>query len=266
VYFLFSSDADWTRQNVLPLLDWSVDTRRAEQAWHGFLSWGRWSEALLPDLLPLYEATFPHVPNLPQRLRRQAGGHLASIAVYGPGNPVEEGWLGRFLSAVELEDRTRWASNIGFILRQLEEEAIRDVWDRWLGQYWSRRNAGIPLPLQPEELEKMIDWSLHLAPVFPEATQRIYESALSTIKYSNRFLPQLAGSGYASRYPEAVAELLRYLLPHASRPFGRCEQAATLFRQLVQFGSVPRSVLDQISNELGALGCPNATELRELLE
>jgi hypothetical protein len=119
--------------------------------------------------------------------------------------------------------------------------------------------------LHPDEIEKMIDWSLHLAPVFPEATQRLCESGLSTIKYSQRFLLQLAASGYASRYPEAVAELLRYLLPHASRPFVRCEQAATLFRLVVQFGSVPHSVLDQISSELGALGCPNANELRELL-
>lgn len=265
LFFLFSSDANWTRQNVLPLLDWSADARRAEQAWHGFLSWGRWSEALLPDLLPLYERTFPHIPNLPQRLRRQFGKHLASIAVYGPGNPVEEGWLGRFLSAVEPEDRAGWASEIDFILRQLEEDAIRDLWGRWLGEYWSRRNTGIPLPLHPDELEKMINWSLQLAPVFPEAVRRIRESAPPTIKYSRRFIPQLAESGYATRYPEAVAQLLRYLLPHAPRPFWHCDQVATLFRQLVQSGSVPRPILDQICNELGALACPNAAELRGLL-
>ena len=154
LYFLFSSDADWARQNILPLLDWSVDARRADQAWHGFLSGGKWSEALLPDLLPLYEGAFAHVPDLPQRLRRQYSKHLAGIAVYGSSNPLQEGWLRRFLNAVEPEDRAAWASEVGLILRQLEGEAVRDLWDGWLGEYWSRRNSGIPLPLEPDELEE----------------------------------------------------------------------------------------------------------------
>jgi len=265
LYFLFSSDADWARQNILPLLDWSVDARRADQAWHGFLSWGRWSEALLPDLLTLYERTFPRVPNLPQRLRRQFGKHLATIAVYGPGNPVEEGWLGGFLSAVEPEDRAGWAFEVGFILSQLEEDAIRDLWGRWLGEYWSRRNRGIPLPLDPNEVEKMVDWSLQLAPVFPEAVAQVCEIMPSFVKYSRRFLPRLAKSDYASRYPEEVAQLLRHLLPRASRPFWHCDHVATMFRQLVQSGSVSRPVLNQICNELGTLGCPNSAELRGLL-
>jgi hypothetical protein len=266
LFFLFSSDAGWARQNILPLLDWSVDARRADQPWHGFLSRGKWSEALLPDLIPLYEGAFAHVSDLPQRLRRQFSNHLASIAVYGSSNPVQEGWLGRFLHAVESEDRAAWASEVGLILRQLEGEAVRDIWDGWLGEYWSRRNAGIPLQLDPDELEEMIYWSLRLGPAFPEVVQRTSESAQSTIKYSRRFLPQLAKSGYASRYPEAVAELLRYLLPYATQPFLHCDQVATLFHELVRHTSVTRTVLDQICNELGSLGCPNAAALRGLLQ
>lgn len=264
--FLFSTDADWTRQNVLPLLDWSVDTKRAEQAWHGFLSWGRWSEALLSDLMPLYEGTFPHVPELPQELRRQFTKHLASIAVYGPGSPVEEGWLSRFLAAVEPDDRANWASDIGFILRQLEEDAIRDLWVRWLSVYWSRRNQGIPLPPDPEELERMIDWSPHLAPVFPEAVERIRKSAPQTISHSRHLYRRLEQSGYASRYPEAVAALLQHLLPYAPQPFSPCQQVAAMFPALVQSIGVPRPMLSRICDELSRLGCQNAVELRRLLD
>jgi hypothetical protein len=264
--FLFSSDADWTRNNVLPLLDWSVDARTAQQAWHGFLSQGQWSEALLPALLPLYEATSSHMPDLPQPLRREFSTHLASIAVYSSSNPLEEGWLGRFLQAAEPEDRANWAFAVGFILRQLDEDAIRVLWDRWLAEYWAWRNAGMPLPLAPSELENMIDWSLNLTPVFPEVVANICASIPSTvIMYSRRFLPRLADSGNASRYPEDVANLLRYLLPHASQPFMHCEHVTTMFRQLLRSGEVAHSTLDQICNELGALGCSNAAELRELL-
>ncbi|MDP9474185.1 MAG: DUF4020 domain-containing protein [Actinomycetota bacterium] len=266
LFFLFSIDADWTRQNVLPLLGWSIDARRAEQVWHGFLSWGRWSEALLPDLMPLYEGTFPHVPELPQMMRRQFTKHLASIAVYGPTNPVEEGWLGRFVVAVEPEDRINWASDIGLILKQLEEDAIRDLWGRWLSEYWSRRNQGIPLPLDPAEMEKMMEWSPDLDPVFPEAAERIRGSAPETIVHSRRLYRRLEQSGYASRYPEAVARLLQYLLPRADETFPPCQQVTAMFPALVESADVPRPVLVQICEELARLGCPSASELRRLLD
>lgn len=164
--FLFSTDAEWTRQNVLPLLDWSSNARRARQAWHGFLSRGTWNEALLPDLLPLYEETFARLAGLPQGLRRQFTKHLASIAVFGAIGPLEQGWLGRFVGVAEPTDRESWASEIGLVLRQLGEGATRDLWDGWLGEYWSRRNRGMPRPLNAGELERMIDWSPDLAPVF----------------------------------------------------------------------------------------------------
>ena len=265
ILFLLSTDDDWTRQNVLPLLDWSAGAKRAEQAWHGFLTWGSWSEALLPDLMPLYEGMFPHAPELPQRLRRQFTKHLASIAVYGPGNPVEEGWLGRFLDAVEPEDRANWVSDVGFILRQLEEDAIQDLWNKWLGEYWSLRNQGIPLPPDPEELEKMIDWSPNLASVFPEAVERIGESPLSAISHSRHLYRRLEQSGYASRYPEAVATLLQHLLPYAPQPFSPCQRIADMFPALVQSNSVPRPMLSRICDELARSGCQNAVELRRLL-
>jgi hypothetical protein len=263
--FLFSTDADWTRQNVLPLLDWSAEARKATQAWHGFLSWGSWSEALLPDLMPLYESTFPHAPELSQRLRRQFTRHLASIAVYGPDSPVEEGWLSRFLDAVEPEDRANWASDVGFILRQLEEDAIQGLWGKWLGEYWSLRNQGIPLPPDPEELERMIDWSPNLASVFPEAVERIRDSSPPPINHSRHLYRRLEQSGYASRYPEAVAKLLQHLLPYAPQPFSPCQQVAALFPVLVQSTGVPRPMLSRICDELARLGCQNAVELRSLL-
>jgi hypothetical protein len=267
MFFLFSTDADWTRRNVLPLLDWSADSRRAEQAWHGFLlSWGRWSEALLPDLMPLYEGTFSHLPRLPQTLRRQFTKHLASIAVYGPTNPLGQRWLERFLTAAEPEDRANWASDIGFILRELEEDAIRDLWDRWLSEYWSQRNQGIPLLPDPAEIEKMIDWSSDLVPVFPEAVERILESALQPISHSRHLYRRLEQRGHASRHPTAAAVLLQHLLPHVAGPFSPCQHVASMFPTLVQSIRVPRPMLRRICDELARLGCQNAVELRRLLD
>jgi hypothetical protein len=206
------------------------------------------------------------VPELPQELRRQCTQHLASIAVYGPGSPVEEGWLGRFLAAVEPDDRANWASDIGFIMRQLDEDATQDLWVRWLSAYWSLRNEGIPLPPGPDGLEKMIDWSPEVAPVFPEPVDRIRESTLPTISYSRRLYTRLEQRGYAARYPKAVASLLQHLLPNATQPFLACQPIAAMFPALVQSTGVPRQMLNRICDELARLGCQNAGELRRLLD
>jgi hypothetical protein len=154
---------------------------------------------------------------------------------------------------------------MGFILRQLEEDATQDLWGKWLGEYWSLRNQGIPLPPDPEELENMIDWIPNLAPVFSEAVERIGESPLSTINHSRHLYRRLEQSSYVSRYPEAVATLLHRLLPHATEPFLNCAQVADMFPELVRSADAPRSVLYRICDELARLGCENATELRGLI-
>lgn len=55
IHFLFGLDREWTRSEVLSLLDWKRDPECARQAWEGYLHWGELHEGLLPDLLPLYE-------------------------------------------------------------------------------------------------------------------------------------------------------------------------------------------------------------------
>src|SRR6202041_3234948 len=46
VLFLFGLDDKWTVENIVPLFKWSSDSKRALQAWHGYLGWGHWSNPL----------------------------------------------------------------------------------------------------------------------------------------------------------------------------------------------------------------------------
>jgi hypothetical protein len=93
-------------------------------------------------------------------------------------------------------------------------------------------------------------------PPTPRGTRRTYGL--------KRFASRPQQSGYASRYPEAVALLLHDLRPHAPQPFLNCTQVADMFSDLVRF-AVPRPTLDRICDELARLGCENAAELRRLL-
>jgi len=264
LHFLFAIDADWTRASVLQLLDWSDNPTRAQQAWRGFLTWGKWSEDLLPDLLPLYEQAARHISSDLAELRARFSEHMANIVVYSLSNPVSEGWLSRFIATVEPEDRKSWAFYVGGFLRQLEEDGMADIWSDWLGDYWTLRNRGIPASLDPGELEEMIEWSLVLAPVFPEVVEKILSVSAPNLEHSPLYV-DLAEKDYTNRYPDAMTKLLKHLLTSAQPPFFSCADVATLFRELHGRTGLYKE-LKEICEQLGRLGCPNAAELNNLLE
>ena len=93
VYTFFQLDADWTLENVLALFDWKVDPRRAQQAWHGYLVWGRWSEDIIGRFLLYYVQTFPEIGTRLGRFRRQFCEHLAAITLFSTIHPLDSGWL-----------------------------------------------------------------------------------------------------------------------------------------------------------------------------
>lgn len=262
--FLFDLDADWARENVLPLLDWSTNLRQAQQGWHGFLARGRWNENLLPYLIPLYEQTFVHLLTdlACSRLCERFINDIANIAVYSSRNLLQEGWIGKFLKAVNFEERKRWAFHIGRILRSMEEEVAQKLWNRWLKDYWEQRITGIPLPLEPDELEYMIEWSFYLKSVFPEVVEKICTSPIQGLKYT-RLSKKILEKNYANSHPEALTRLLLHLLSHTHQPFWFSD-VEELVKSLIH-SSASRYELKQICNHLGRLGCPNAAKLEELL-
>jgi hypothetical protein len=264
LHFLFSLEAEWARKNVLPLLDWSIDKRRAQQAWHGFLFWGRLHEALLTELIPLYEKSFTHVQTEVDELRDHFGEQIADIVLYSSQDPLRGGWLGKFLGAVGPSDREAWATQIGHRLRFLQGDAAQDLWNRWMRDYWQRRVTGIPLPLEMAELEKMIRWSVYLKPVFSEVVELICGSSAPPLKHTHLYR-ELVEKNLAVSHPEAVTRLLQHLLPKADEPFLHCHELEQLVRKLIE-SSASRSDLQNICNELGRLGCRQAMELNDLLE
>jgi hypothetical protein len=59
LHFLFAADEQWTTRALDRLFDWTGDDQRAEQAWDGFLSWGRWNDQLLSaGLRAAFERSF----------------------------------------------------------------------------------------------------------------------------------------------------------------------------------------------------------------
>lgn len=264
--FLFSLDPQWTRSKLLPLFNWLEDMKQAQQSWHGFLTWGRWSEEMLPDLMPLYRQAFQHIPaNLENsQLRSQFCLHLASIAIYGSINPMEEGWLREFLVSVESRDRQQFAFHIGSRLRSIQPDAQQNLWERWMNHYWEQRNQSVPIGLDQAEWEEMIKWVLDLNAVFPSVVERICSGSSFSL-VDQFFYYTLQDKDYAERYPDALAELLLYLLKATNISFQSCRQIETTVRSLIQYPSL-KSKLRRICDELSRLGCHNAISLSDMLD
>jgi len=264
VHFLFSIDPKWTQSNIIPLLDWSLDERQAVQAWHGFLCWGRWSEGLLPYLIPLYEQTFSRCSRLPKDYRNSFCAHLAGIASFSSIHPLKSGWLARFLSRVGPEDRTTWAVYMRDMLKGMDEGAQEAAWRGWIGEYWQNRITGVPVPLDSGEMGEMVTWCLYLTPVFPEVVEKIRESPFPALTHSYMFW-DLSKGDIPQRHPKALAQLLRYLLASAREPFLHSNEVDEIVRRLAG-SDASREDLLIICDDLARLGHPGAAQLRNLVQ
>ena len=91
---------DWYGENVLPLLSAPASPRSSEQSWDGYLVWGRWSQEMLPGLLPAYLNHLPAITAGLEERSRMYCAHLAGIAVFGAIDPIENGWLDAFLTEI----------------------------------------------------------------------------------------------------------------------------------------------------------------------
>ena len=92
LHFLLSVDRSWTLVTVLPWFDRSRDPLVAQQAWDGFLTWGRLDPDIASLLLPAYKLWFGHEAELGDRRDRFAE-HLAALPFLVNPGPIERSWL-----------------------------------------------------------------------------------------------------------------------------------------------------------------------------
>ena len=263
VQMLFALDAQWTEENVFGLFDWSADNRRAQQAWHGYLTWGKWNNDLLEKMLPHFRATFTRIEGM---LGEHAGRFcelMAGVALYGAVHPIESGWLPEFTRTAGLKARKDWGSAVRQFLEALPVGKRREVWSRWMKSYWEFR-LGAPPVLDPGEVVPMVEWSTELEDAFPEAVGLILRGPEAENRDMRRPCLRLQASGVWRTYPRESALLLRFLVQSESRlQFGDC--IGDLVKELAPLG-VETAVLVDVCHRLGELGDPKAEALKKYVE
>lgn len=253
-HLLFWLDRDWTTSVLLQIFDWSVDPLRAQQAWHGYLVWGKWSDDFLEQFLPRYVATFAHLGEI-RKFRHQFCQHMAAIAVFSSIDPIKNGWLTKFISTAQQEDRYNWTASVPEMLKQVPEEQRKTVWERWLKAYWTGRLQGIPLLLSGVETAALTEWPLQLPHVFAEAVQLLVKSPppVSGDEYEVTFLlMQLQESSTGKEQPNELAVLILYLLQAATK-LAAADSVSALVQRLIPT-TAERHVLVAICERLATLG------------
>jgi hypothetical protein len=264
LHFLFGSDKEWTIENIVPLLDWSIDSERALQAWHGYLAAGTWDDSLLRYVMPLYERVFPVLNSEFGRFRERFCEHLAGIAGFSSINPITHGWLIRFVRDTGPEERLMWASYVRQMLMGMNEPAKQNAWNSWIKPYWQKRLTGVPVPLDGAEVAQMVEWSPHLGPALPEAVDRILSSPIPIDNHSFIYR-EVAETDYPERYPEPVARLTLHLLRVDFGSSFDFDQVDTIVRRLAT-SKVDKPHLLKICEELARLGYLGASSLRTHIE
>jgi hypothetical protein len=185
--FLFTVDQAWAKKNIIPLLDWDCDIQQARQAWDGWLSWGRLTEPLLDELIPLYKKSFSHISSELKGERGRFVEWVVAISLFWMDDPLKNEWVTDFLQKAEEQDRIGFASQVGSHLMTMKAETKGALWERWLKRYWEDRNQGTPVRLADGELKEMVEWAGELEPVFPEAVEVICKGRVPQFEHTSLF-------------------------------------------------------------------------------
>lgn len=249
----------WYSEHVLPLLATPETPRVSEQCWDGYLVWGSWTQAMLPELIPAYMHHLPEITGASNDRSRMFCGHLAGFAVFGAIDPIENGWLDEFLTRSEYRERMHWIRNVTQILREADDHAKVSAWDRWIERYLRRRVEANPIPLDAKESGAMCEWALILQSHYAEIVELLLTGPAPEVK-GDMFYYRLQEAALLDRAPALTARFLTALLSQEDgHDLWDLDQVHTMVSQLIDLDPI-EPALRPLCEQLGRLGSPRALE------
>ena len=262
IHVFFDVDPGWTQSEMFKIFDWQLDERRAQQAWQGYLFWGRWTNPFLEVFLPYYVATIPRITSDLGRTRDSFSEHLGAIALFGYVPPLSNGWLWEFVRKAPEQDRSHWAHAVGGQLDSVADEQKEILWNRWMREYWRARLDGPYPPLSSGEVAAMVVWSFKMTVVFAEIVSLILRSPVP--RGSGTYLYSMMETSDAlDSYPAEATTLLAHLMKHAPPEFD--SPVFPMVRELAPLVN-DKTKLIEVCEELARNGSTGADSLKKFVE
>lgn len=223
--------------------------------------------------MPYLEQTFDHLQYIDQQnsLGNALARRLSGAAFFLEGDPLEEGWLERFLTRASEDHRVAWVWGVLAVLEKLDPGQRHEVWENWLERYLKQRLDGIP-PLTDREWAAMHDWALYLEKDFPEVVDLVTTRAVGSGRFE--FLMPLSGQveprGNMDRaalfqHTDSLGQFLEHLAASAEFPPWQLGALQTCLMELGKRGVDP-DLFRRLVNRFRELGGNVSSELRALLE
>jgi hypothetical protein len=256
VRWLHAIDPAFAEQKIIPLFDWSLDEKRAEQSWHGFLVWGHWSPFLVNKLMSGFIDTVRRLASQNSEGSDSMGiriaEHVAWLSVRWVSDPLAGDWLLSCIRSMAADNRSSFARQVREQLQGMPPEEIANLWDAWLSKYWTARAHGLP-PLDANEARTMFSWATfphkHTPAVVALALPLAHIAKFTHSDIAN----ELNESQMANFYPFEAAQLLLACLQSSPEWFQADEDCKQLWTKLVD-ARIPTPLLEDIRGHLIRLG------------
>ncbi len=255
---------DWYTEHALPLLAAPATPRQSEQNWDGFLVWDTWNQTMLPGLIPAYLRHLPEIIGASDERSRMFCSHLASFAVFGAVDPLENGWLSEFLTRAQRRERMYWVGSVTQILREADDQAKESAWDRWMRRYLELRVQAIPIALDAEESGAMCEWAILLGSHYAEILELLLAGPAPNVR-GNMFYYHLQEAALLGRAPVLTARFLAALLSQEDgRELLELDKIHTMVSDLIDLDAT-EPALRPLCEQLGRIGSPRALEFLDRL-
>ena len=230
ISFLTSADEEWTKQNLIPLLQ--PNHEEFESAWDGVT----YSPSFTPRAAELLRDLFLQaVEYIDERMvsntRSRFVASYTSMLIWFVSSPTDQ-WITKLLAGNDQDVRHQFSREIERNLRFLDELTQKRWWSTWLKGYWENRLAGIPASLDPEEIETMIEWTTSLPAVYPDAVELAIKMPTVPMRRGT-LIYRLSDSDIPDEHPESLAKLL-IRLGETDDPSFMWHRAKSIIDQLLQ--------------------------------
>lgn len=190
--FLHAADETWCQHNLLYRFDSERYPAQAYRFWDGLLNSGQLSDDLLQAGLADYFVGFSGqlegiangAENGDEPIRSSYLNMAAAICLQSQVNPLEDGWLMKWIARIDPDGRCEWARNVACMLSEMPVDTADVHWSRWMKSYWQNRADSIPLALTPDESSAMAEWTVLLEAGFVEAVELAIYIKASFVKDS----------------------------------------------------------------------------------